>query len=654
MFTSEVRCACVVLLALIGARNTAADVPPNKDETQPPIETVVVSAHRLHVPLPNAFASISLDSAAIARTLTPSLADVLRQQAALDLTDAFGDGSQTTLSLRGFGGNASANTAFVIDGQPVNPADLSTPDLNAIALDDIAGIDILAGSSAVRYGDQAVGGVIALSTRPAGTGPSSVAAGLDSYDGRRYAVVVDGSIAGVGARLSGKRARRAGYRDGADFAKDDGLLHLSRVTPDGRLDLDLQRVTQQRLALGALSRAQLHTDRRQGGSRLAIHSRTDNGRFGWQQDIGRAHFEMTAYRAEFTSRSPSDSPTFGHSLTLIDRRQTSLSPRVLLDFAATKLLLGADARQDTFRFSNASSAFGDSGNHQRLSDVAAYAVLYQRLVTDVHLELGLRGARARNNATGFASFGRIAHRFDEHATAAEAALTWRARPALTVAVRTASSYRLPKADEQLSVFTGLNPLSTQMGRSDELTLNYHAAPITAMVNVYHLQLHREIDFDPRAGFFGDNINLRPTRRLGVLATAQWDVTDEWTAGANGHVLRARLAGGNTLPFVPRRSAMAWLSWQPRPWLDARIEGAYAGPRYAIGDYANAAGEQGGYSVVNLGLRARWRAVTLTLRTDNVFDRKYAELASFVGFTNALVFQPATGRRYALTLEYRQP
>ena len=169
-----------------------------------------------------------------------------------------------------------------------------------------------------------------------------------------------------------------------------------------------------------------------------------------------------------------------------------------------------------------------------------------------------------------------------------------------------------------------------------------------------MQLHREIDFDPRADFFGDNINLRPTRRIGVIATATWDVVDTLTAGINGHVLRARIEGGNTLPFVPERSALVWLNWQPRPWLEARIESAYTGPRYAIGDYANAAGEQGSFNIVNLGLRARWRELTITARSDNVFARKYAELASYVGFLDALAFQPGTTRRYTLTLEYKQP
>ena len=478
--------------------------------------------------------------------------------------------------------------------------------------------------------------------------------GIDSYHGRRYGVALDGKFADIGARFTGKRVRSNGYRAGADFAKDDGLLRLNRQYASGRLELQLQRVDQDRLALGALTRAQVHDNPRRSGSKLNIHSRTDNGRIGWQQDVGLAHLEVDVYHTDFSSKAPSDSPTFGHALTLIDRKQTAFAPRVLLDFDVTRVLLGADVNHEDFRFANASTTFGDSGNEQQLRSAAAYAVLYQPVRADVDLELGLRRTNARNNATGFAGSDAIAHKFKEHDTAWETGVQWRATAALAVSARIATSFRIPKVDEQLSVFTGLKPLETQTGRSAEFTMNYQRETVAAMLNLYHIRLRHEIDFDPRADFFGDNINLRPTQRMGAIASATWNIASSLSAGINAHVVHAALSGGNTVPFVPKRSALVWVNWQPAHWLEARVESAYTGPRYAIGDYANASGEQGGFTVVNIGLRGRWRDATLTARADNVFAHRYTELVSYVGFLNALSYQPGTGRRYSVTFQYALP
>lgn len=617
-----------------------------------PLEEMVVSAHRLHVPLPTTFAVTQLDQADLQRTLTQSLVAVLRQQPGLDVTDALGDGSQATLSLRGFGGNAGANTLLVVDGQAINPADLSPPDLNSLSLADVERIEILAGSASARYGDQATGGVIALATRAAGTGDSGVALGVDSFNGRRYGLALDTTLAAVGVRVAGNRTRSDGFRDDARFDRDDGSLHLTQAYDGGRVDLHLQRVNQKRLALGALTAAQLRADRRQAGSKLALDTRTDNARFGWQQDYSSVHLELDGYRTKFTSTSPSSSPTFGNSLTSIKRTSTALSPRALIDVANAKVTLGVDLHREDFRFGNDSSFFGTSGNKQQLASGAAYALWYQPLAKDWQLQLGARRAIAHNDASGFAGTQLIAHKFHEANTAWETGLHWQATERVAFNARVANSFRVPKVDEQLSVFTGLNPLTTQSGRSVELNGAYQDVHAHAQLSVYQLTLHHEIDFDPRAGFFGDNINLPSTRRQGATGSFSWMFDERLSAGINGELLNATLRGGNTLPFVPKRTLFAWLNWQAQPWLQTRVETAYTGPRYAIGDYANLRGEQGGFAVVNVGLRTRWRDATLTGRIDNLFNRQYAETASFASFLNALVFQPATGRRYALTFEWK--
>ncbi len=84
-----------------------------------------------------------------------------------------------------------------------------------------------------------------------------------------------------------------------------------------------------------------------------------------------------------------------------------------------------------------------------------------------------------------------------------------------------------------------------------------------------------------------------------------------------------------------------------------------GPRYGIGDFANAQGRQGGFSVLNGGIRLRFGEnssygagrFSLALRAGNLPDREYDELITFASFLGELTFQPGAGRRVLATVQY---
>src|SRR6056297_3346742 len=57
-----------------------------------------------------------------------TLADLLRGRTSIHVSDAFGDGSNAVLDMRGFGSTASSNTLVLVDGRRLNaPTDSSTP-----------------------------------------------------------------------------------------------------------------------------------------------------------------------------------------------------------------------------------------------------------------------------------------------------------------------------------------------------------------------------------------------------------------------------------------------------------------------------------------------------------------------------------------------
>ena len=619
-------------------------------------EETIVSAHRLHLAQPTPIATHVLDAGAIERARVGSLIDLLRRQPGVFATDAFGDGTQTTLSLRGFGGNASANALVVVDGRELNQADLSTPDLDSLTLTDIARLEILSGSSAVRWGDQSTGGVVYLSTYRAGEGTSGIRVATGSDARRELDAVYDAAFGATGVRISAKRHMTDGARRGAEADKTDLLARVGHDTGVGLLDLEFQQVDQDRVALGALTRSQRRADRRQPGSVLATDARTRNARIGWQQAIGEHRFEFDAFRTTFESDSPSSSPTFGDSLTTIEREQLAFDPRVSLRLGGVALGIGADIDRHEVDFANASDLFGTSGSTQEIDANGLWLTASVPVHDDVDVEAGVRRTWVDTRARGFAGTDTISADIDERVTAWDLGVHWQAGDAWQLGARVASGFRLPKADEQVSVFTGFNALQTQTSRSLELNGTWRGEAIVARASLYRIDLAHEIDFDPRAGFFGENLNLGDTRRTGASASVDWALGDTLHASADIEFLRARIEdGGASVPFVPKRRANLALDWAATPWLAVRVEGQYIGPYHAIGDFLNDAPEQGGYTTVDAAVSANWGDVDVTLRADNLLDRDYDALVSYVTFLgpdDRLTYQPDGGRRLLLTLTWR--
>jgi len=69
------------------------------------------------------------------------------------------------ISMGGFGENGFARTLVLIDGRPINRADMASVDWQAIPLDRILRIEVLKGPLSSQYGDQAIAGAINIITR---------------------------------------------------------------------------------------------------------------------------------------------------------------------------------------------------------------------------------------------------------------------------------------------------------------------------------------------------------------------------------------------------------------------------------------------------------------------------------------------------------
>lgn len=143
-----------------------AALPAATPET---LDTVTVSASRRPQAAAEALADVSvIERAQIEASGAPDLLELLRGLAGVDLARGGGSGQQTSLFLRGSNSN---HTLFLVDGVRVNSANTGAAAFEHLPLDQIERIEIIRGPRASYYGSDAIGGVIAISTREH-TGPS--------------------------------------------------------------------------------------------------------------------------------------------------------------------------------------------------------------------------------------------------------------------------------------------------------------------------------------------------------------------------------------------------------------------------------------------------------------------------------------------------
>lgn len=159
------------------------------------LDQVLVTATRTPIALQDSISPAQvIDRAEIERSQAPSLQDLLRGRAGINLNNSGGLGKQSSLFLRG---TNSAHTLVLVDGVRINTGDLGLAMIQDLPLAQIERIEIVRGPQSSLYGADAIGGVIQIFTRRnAGTFAPHFQVGGGS-NGLREA---SGGFGGSGAR----------------------------------------------------------------------------------------------------------------------------------------------------------------------------------------------------------------------------------------------------------------------------------------------------------------------------------------------------------------------------------------------------------------------------------------------------------------------
>jgi len=107
---------------------------------------------------------VTITRAMIAESGAQDIEQLLKAYRGIDITRTGGQGSQSSIFVRGSNAN---HTKILINGIAVNTASSDTGNLNQISLNRIEKIEIIRGARAHLYGANTIGGVINIITTPA-------------------------------------------------------------------------------------------------------------------------------------------------------------------------------------------------------------------------------------------------------------------------------------------------------------------------------------------------------------------------------------------------------------------------------------------------------------------------------------------------------
>ncbi|MFT6387655.1 MAG: iron complex outermembrane receptor protein [Cellvibrionaceae bacterium] len=563
-----------------------------------------------------------------------SLVEVLRSQASIIIKDNIGDGSRAYVTMRGFGANSVNNILIVVDGRKLNNPTLEAPLLSSISLKDIERIEILQGSGAVLYGDQAVGGVVNIITKKFQDNRLVLETTQGSNDLKAYKV--SGSQlfdVGLGYRLSAEKKQSDNYRDNNDADYQNIYAEVSYDAGWGNVFYEYSEVDDKLNLAGFLTNAQISQNPQQSGNTEEFFNNDIT-----IERVGLAYYinsNLTVDAVLSSRDSNGDVNNFGFSFQ--DTRVQMADIKLLGDW-----LLPQGSLKLTAGYEQVESDYQKSGFFTRKwenSQDAWYAQVIYPVAKGVTVVGGYRFAASKDNNL----IDDESNQDDVSAT--EFGINYKNNRSRYF-TRRAEAFRFGNADENNATASDVDFLDPQMSVSYEAGYEYSGKTFLFSTLVYSMKIDDEIYYDriERA-----NVNLDQSQRDGMIFEIEKKISNQFTLGAGYTFSDAEYTSGNfngnTVPGSPEQTATLFSSYKINSALTFYVDAVYTGSRYPDSDDGNTSSELGAYTLTNANISWRNRGRGLNFRINNLGDKQYSSfLFSSGGY-------PAPGRTYELSLSY---
>ncbi|HZV54623.1 MAG TPA: TonB-dependent receptor [Rhodocyclaceae bacterium] len=621
--------------------------------------TIVVTGSRFLDVDRNAPANVTtLTREDIARTPAGNLPDLLATRAGIDVRSLYGGlGADASANLRGFGENGGLRTLILVDGRRLDSLEFISANWLSIPLESIERIEIVRGSGAVLYGDQAVAGVINIITSRGREDSAQVSATAGSFGYGKLAGSISRTVGAHHVALDIEHVESDEYRRNNAHRSTAASGRVSHDIAGGEVFAEAGASSLLYGLPGTVTASQFDNDPRASETTDSWFKRENQFlRPGVRLQLAPGMEAAAELSLDESHNQSWISNWFPPSYRDVTVRNVSLAPRLRwahgLSGMSSTTVVGfdwSDARLEQDHYTSLNGARTNTVALDR-SGGGFYVRNTTRPMELVTVTIGAREQRYSSRATD--TLLTSVSDSTSAKTATELGLIWQAAPAWKLFAKASSTFRYPVLDE-LTTFGGfaLPAPKPESGKGTDVGAEWRAGGHSIQATFYELKMTDEIAWN-NSTF--QNENLQKTHHRGVEIDSRWRLTRDWRFNLSWNGKTAEFSeganSGKTIPLVPTQRWTAMLSWDGGKVGTHSLLTNHVGSRYFGGDEANALAQLPAYTT--LDWQSNWKVATwdVGLRIANLTNRKYASLGFDYGFGAS--YYPANPRAGYVTARHQ--
>ena len=592
------------------------------------IEPIVIVGNKAPTELKDTVQTIRVISKSdIEKSGSTTVIEALRKVAGVSLYDTLGNGTSTTVAVRGFSNDSAQNTAILLNGNQIDFPTKEGGQLDLVDLGQIEQIEVLYGSGGVLYGDGATGGAINIVTSKPTEDSHTIRLSTGSFGlgSAAYFGSVEGENTNISYSLSGMT--RDGYRKHGEYDEHAASISIGhQATEDVSLSTLVYGRKNSRATQGATSASSLDSDRRSGG---AIDD-YDFDQFGLIQT---ANIDSKLGSTVLTAtHNTSEQVATGANAAIIDTEKHALRLEQSWSTQLTQNTLGLENKQSDY------SAYGST----KSADSVALFARSDIFIADSIWSLGARHESSSYDVGSNRNFNNSAFEIGVNKPITER---------VTLKARADTNYRLPTLDE-----SPLATLQDQTGLSKEVSLVYSGENTFADVSAFQIENTNEISYRFNSSFGGyyESFNLDSSTRRGITAKLKHIIESGLEINAIAEVLDAKYSdgeiAGKRIPLVPEYTATVSLTKAIASDQNIQLSARYESQKPLQDDYGNLEAPLDEFVEWDLAYGRQFNEQTrIALTVFNIFDHERYSWGVYSG--GAAAFVPNEGRDIRATLTH---
>ncbi|WP_343684409.1 TonB-dependent receptor [Asticcacaulis sp.] len=587
----------VAFAALLTSPALADDTP----------QEVIVTLTREPVALSKVGQSVTtFDSAAIERNQSVYLKDLIARTPSVSIAQTGGPGQAGTARFRAA---ESDRSLFIVDGVKLGDPSMIGGGLNLglLALNDVERVEILRGPLSTLWGSQAIGGVVAVTTRT----PKRPLEAQMSVEGLDEYIVGKAGMGGKTGQLS--------WRLAAAYIDDDGVSSLrGGGEKDGFTQKHLNAYVHYALSDTSGLRARL--------------ARTESD------------YDFDGYNAAFQLADTRDTGFQDENLTSLGYYNQAfggaLKQTFTLSYSTTKRSTSDLANATAYPFEGRQTSFDYTGA-LTLSEASklvfgASSERTQAIASGLNKRVTLNGlfAQWRQDVTQALTIN-ASVRYDDHSvfgghTVGQIAVAYALSPSLVLSSSLGQGFKAPSLYQFYDGWSGNLALKPEDATNFDLSVDYYGPNDSRLgVSLFGRKTDNQIDYDLSSFRYG---NIARTQAYGIELEGETKLTQNVRLSGNySHIIarddaRTSATFRNDLGRAPRHLANASVEWQATEALELG-----ASVRYAGRSFENIYNTRRLDAYTLLDLRATYAlndTVALFGRVENATDEDYETAANY--------------------------